>query len=331
MMERELRASDSARGRGKALAGGGRAWGSELVIERFVQNRDASLCLVTNVRTRSMRVVDFRAGASLAKRNLVLELARAAGVERVHTLVERDEVASWKRMGFVREATILGYYKRSDAHVLGCLVAHAAADFSIASSIDDDDDDSGESAQAPSGSGCDAIAIAERTIARARRLAREHGGARRARVKLVEVSRHAVAPHVARSLAGPALTAFEPFGRDVSTRYFSASGRGGCELVLKAESQGGFGAAFVELLTTTTAPGEQEVRVAAVDSLLERLSAAGHSSAFAIAPSDDERDAELFLRCGFRRSGLLRGYFRGGRTRRDGTVWVRKIAGHSDS
>jgi len=85
----------------------------------FVQNETVSLCLLLNRRTKTMRVIDFRAGPSHAKRVFVLKLAKREGIEKVYTLVERDEVSTWMKLGFAREASIPGFYKRSDAFLLG--------------------------------------------------------------------------------------------------------------------------------------------------------------------------------------------------------------------
>src|SRR5215472_1123310 len=90
------------------------------VDEIFFQNDTVSLCLLVNRRTRTMRVIDFRAGPTPGKRTFVLSLAQREGVEKVYTLVERDEVATWVKLGFAKEGSIPGFYKRSDAFLLGC-------------------------------------------------------------------------------------------------------------------------------------------------------------------------------------------------------------------
>src|SRR5688572_5497296 len=93
--------------------------------EIFFSNSGVSLCLLVNRRARAMRVIDFRSGPSPTKRIFVLSLARREGVDRVYTLVERDECSTWAKMGFAREGNIPGFYKRSDAFVLGAIVPPA--------------------------------------------------------------------------------------------------------------------------------------------------------------------------------------------------------------
>src|SRR5580704_17492210 len=100
-------------------------WGlqQKAVEELFFQNDAVSLCLLINRRARTMRVVDFRAGPSNAKRLFVRSLAEREAVEKIYTLVERDEVATWVKLGFAKEGNIPGFYKRSDASMLGSTVA----------------------------------------------------------------------------------------------------------------------------------------------------------------------------------------------------------------
>src|SRR6516164_3263094 len=106
-----------------------KAWGSQqkAVDEVFFQNEAVSLCLLINRRARTMRVIDFRAGPTPAKRLFVVSLAQREGVDKVYTLVERDEVATWVKLGFAKEGNIPGFYKRSDAFLLGCSVNAALA------------------------------------------------------------------------------------------------------------------------------------------------------------------------------------------------------------
>src|SRR4029078_4204167 len=93
------------------------------VEELLFQNDSVSLCLLVNRRHRTLRVIDFRAGPTAAKRNFVIAAAQREGVEKVFTLVERDEVATWTRLGFVREGSIPGFYKRSAAWIRGAVVS----------------------------------------------------------------------------------------------------------------------------------------------------------------------------------------------------------------
>ena len=101
------------------------------VEELYFRSDSAYLCLLLNRRTRCIRVIDFRAGALPAKRLYIQSVATQENVEKVITLVEKDEVSSWTRVGFVREGTIPGFYKRSDGHLCGCVIGDKTASIEV--------------------------------------------------------------------------------------------------------------------------------------------------------------------------------------------------------
>src|SRR5688572_16344099 len=99
--------------------------------ELHFRSDNAFLCLLLNRRNKFIRVIDFRAGALPAKRLFIQSIAKREGVEKVITLVEKDEVSSWTRVGFVREGTIPGFYKRSDGHLVGCVIGEKTASVEV--------------------------------------------------------------------------------------------------------------------------------------------------------------------------------------------------------
>jgi hypothetical protein len=298
------------------------------VEEMFVQNDAVSLCLLLNRRTKTMRVVDFRAGPSHAKRLFVLRLAMREGIEKIYTLVERDEVSTWSKLGFSKEANIAGFYKRSDAFILGCSVdaSGAAPDLRVPVGLEEDDD---PSPAEPS----PAHDFAEKTLAHAKKHAKELADRPLPITKVAVVSE---TDTVAKKLVekaiktGRALTAFEPFGRDVERRFFHLTSRGGFELLASTESQSCFGNAFLELLTGPKTEAERLATVAALRALCDKLLAEGVVSCFALAPSDDVALATAFAFNGFRRTGLLQNHVTVGGERRDAIVFSRKLANPGD-
>ena len=106
-----------------------------IVEELYFRSDSAYLCLLLNRRTRSIRVVDFRAGALPAKRLYIQSVAMQENVDKVITLVEKDEVSSWTRVGFVREGTIPGFYKRSDGHLCGCVIGDKTASIEVSDAL----------------------------------------------------------------------------------------------------------------------------------------------------------------------------------------------------
>ncbi|MGD0675592.1 MAG: hypothetical protein ABSC94_09255 [Polyangiaceae bacterium] len=300
--------------------------------EIFFQNDAVSLCLLINRRARIMRVIDFRAGPSSAKRQLVLSLALREGVEKAYTLVERDEVQTWIKLGFAKEGNVPGFYKRSDAFLLGCPVSSAstAPARSSPSAESPVESETRLVAAKPVGSAASMTAgqeRMERTIASAKR------GLKDVLEKMPQQARIAVIDEpearklaVAAVRAGRGLTAFEPFGRDVERTYFLVTVRGGFEFAASAESQACFGNAFLELLVAPKTEGEKMATAGALRALCERLLSEGVVSCFALAPSDDVGLASAFLSNGFRRTGLLAEHMMVGGHRKDAILWSRKLA-----
>lgn len=295
------------------------------VEELFLRNDTVSLCLLVNRRAKTMRVVDFRAGPSNGKRVHVLKFARREELEKIYTLVERDEVGTWLKMGFTREANIPGFYKRSDAFILGCSVSTSPIEGDLRMSAGgdddlDDEDDEDETRRA-------AVDAAERTLAKAKKATKELLDRQLPLTKIAPAKDADARKAVDRAVrTGRALTAFEPFGRDVTRRAFTLASRGGFELVASVETQSCFGNAFVELLTGPSSEAERIGTVAALRTLCDTLAAEGVVSCFALTPSDDVALATAFVFNGFRRTGLLQNHLTVGRDRKDAIVWSRKLA-----
>ena len=302
------------------------------IEEMFVQNDAVSVCLLINRRTKTMRVIDFRAGPSHAKRQFVLKLAKREGIEKVYTLVERDEVSTWVKLGFSKEANIPGFYKRSDAFLLGSPVDDAAASLhesDLRAPLDagaDDDDDVVDDKPSPAHERMEKTLVSAKKQVKAL-LDRQLPPTKIAQVKEAEI--HKTLEKALRS--GRALTAFESFGRDVERRYFQLTARNGFELVASTESQSCFGNAFLELLTAPTTDHERAATISALRTLCDKLLAEGVVSCFSLAPSDDVALATAFVFNGFRRTGLLVGHMLVGGKRKDAIVWSRKLANPTET
>ncbi|MFO0676946.1 MAG: hypothetical protein U0169_10445 [Polyangiaceae bacterium] len=337
-----------------------KAWGStdktaekKAVEEVFFQNDAVSLCLLINRRAKTMRVVDFRAGPSNAKRTTVMSLAQREGVDKVYTLVERDEVATWTKLGFAKEGNIPGFYKRSDAFLLGCTVPAANAktkttknvlpsahvstkalrdrvshtDARYAQAALEVDLEDVESADVPD----PAVARAEKTIVQAKKLAKELQDRPLPVVKITPIREAETKKQVATALrAGRGLTAFEPFGRDVERRFFQLTARAGFELVVSTEAQSCFGNTFLELLTSPRSENDRLATISAIRTMCDRLLAESTVSCFSLAPSDDIGLATAFVFNGFRRTGILQNHVLVGGARRDAIIWSRKLANPAD-
>jgi hypothetical protein len=310
-----------------------KVWGTQqrAVEEIFFQNEAVSLCLLVNRRARTMRVIDFRAGPTHAKRLFVLSLAQREGMSKVYTLVERDEVQTWMKLGFAKEGNIPGFYKRSDAFLLGC----SAAPGRNPAQPGHPDEIPAQSEMRLAVAGASPPMTAgqermERTIATAKRGLKD-GAEALPHAKIAPLAEAEMRKAVAAALrSGRALTGFEPFGRAALRRYFTATARGGFELHASIESQECFSNAFLELLQSPRTEAEKLATAAAIRAFCERLLAEGVVSCFSLAPSDDVALATAYLQNGFRRTGLLHEHLFVRGERKDAIVWSRKLANPSD-
>jgi hypothetical protein len=277
-----------------------------IVEEKHFRSDNAFLCLLLNRRTKHIRVIDFRAGALPAKRLFIQSVAQREGAEKVILLVEKDEVSSWTRVGFVREGTVPGFYKRSDGHLVGCVIGDKTASV-----------EAGEAAQR----------LADRTITAGRKLAAElEEPGKGITVKAVEEHVALAARDAQWKKQEGTYGCFDLFGRDPEAVYVEVSSKKAKSNFLRAEYQDCFGHSLIEILRRPKGEAELVAAVAGLRGLDEELKPFEIVSAFAFAPVDDVELSAVFLAAGYRKTGLLaRGVLVEGK-RSDAILWTRKLA-----
>jgi hypothetical protein len=288
--------------------------------EILFENSKVSLCLLLNRHARTLRIFDFRAGGDPTKRGYVMSIAQREAVERAFTVVERDEVTVWSRLGFQREGTIPGFFKRSDSYVLGTSVPPALTQ---------------GSSPPPPESGTQVVAdlegAAERVHQEARRISKELPAPSPRQVRLQPAPEAIVRKAVAAAVrSGRALTRFDPFGRGVVRADYQFTARGGFSLVASVERQPSFDNAFVELLTAPRTERDRLLTHAALHQLCERLGREGTVACFGFSPIDDVNLAAIWLANGFRKTGLLPNHLLVGGRRSSAFLWTQKLAVPSD-
>lgn len=284
--------------------------------EIHVQRGDVSLCLLVNRRTRTLRIVDFRSGPSLLKREIIRRVAREEGIERAFTVVEREEAPGWVRLGFRKEATLPAFYKRTDAVLLGVSFGlrpsapRRAKHLPLASR--------GEPGMA------DPV---ERAYQAARRMVRGQSPQELPTVKLQAAKEADVLRCLAAAMhSGRALTGLEPFGRGGERSSHLATARGGFSLLLSVECQPCFDNALVDLLTAPRSEKEAWMTAAALHSLDPILAERGALAVFAITPAAAVELSAALVRAGFRRTGRLHQHLALRDERCDALLWSRKLA-----
>jgi hypothetical protein len=224
-------------------------------------------------------------------------------------------------MGFAREGNIPGFYKRSDAFVLGAMVPP-----------NDSGDDLEQSGLRPAYTADGAEDTeTERLYQHARKVAKDREALPPFVAKVQPARPADVQKAVAAAVkSGRALTAFEPFGRDVQRAHYLCTARGGLSLVASVEMQTCFNNAFLEILTAPRTDKEQGLVSAALRQLCDDLFEREVVGCFALSPTEDTDLGAIYLNNGFRKTGVLRRHLWVARRRVDAFLWSRKLAQPSD-
>lgn len=266
------------------------------------------LSLLLNRRNQFMRVIDYRAGSVPSKRLYIQDLARKEGIRKVLTLVEKDEISSWTKVGFVREGTIPGFYKRSDGHLVGCVIGDRIPS-------DDVSDDT--------------VRLADRTINAAKRNTKDF-----VPIKGVSLSEEELETAEKERdqvwKKGSAFHTFDDFGRDAQRSYFRCVHRKKEWNLISAEYQECFGHSLVEVLQRPDGEQEELVLMEGLRELGEQLKERGIVSVFSFAPADDVVMATVFTGAGYRKTGLLASGVLVGDERKDAILWTQKLMNPGD-
>jgi hypothetical protein len=292
---------------------------TERSIDELTFHNDAvSLCLLANRRHQTVRVIDFRAGPTLAKRNFVINTAKRENLEKVFVLVERDEVNTWTRLGFRREGSIPSFYRRSDAWIMGAVVGRVGP-MRPERAYDDDDDDLPDDPNP-------AVELADKVIDKAKRLAKDVVEKSIPVTKIAPAKRAQVEKAIAQATkAGRALTGFELFSRDAERHHWLITGKGSFELYASHEIQPSFASSMMEILVAPRDESERMLTISAIKSVVSKLVEVGAVSTFSIAPADDIVLSSCFIAAGFKKSAVLASHMNVGGKRRDAIIWSKKL------
>lgn len=280
-----------------------------VVEELHFRSELVYICLVVNRRHRSARIVDFLAGNFPQKQAAIQQIAVREGIERVYTLVEREESVGWARAGYAREGSIPGYYKRSDAHVMGHLIHNPPR-------------------LSPEG-------VLVPPVADAQRAEKALNAAKKLKdivapkgVRVHPMTDDELATLRAAAKGKKSLTFIEDrFGRTGARLHVAARGTSGgraVEQIVSAEVQECFGNAFVQIAASPTSELDARMLVAALTGLVDLLKSRDVVSTFAFAPVDDTLISAAMLAAGFRKTGLLAQHLAVGDKRSDAVLWTRK-------
>jgi len=283
------------------------------VEEIHIRRPGVYVSLVVNRRQRVARVVDFLAGNFLQKMQAIDAAALKEGIERVYTLVEREESLGWLKVGYAREGSIPAYYKRSDAYMMGHLVS---------ASPTLTEEGVPEAPVADTGR-------AEKTLVAAKKLAAELSAPRGVRAEVVDDAVAAIRWSSAKAKRPAWLD--ERFGRTGTRFHISAkpakAGAKGSEQVVSIELQETFGNAYLQPASWPAKPEDAAFLRAALEAAGDDLDAREVTCVFALSPAENVHTAAAFLAAGYKKTGLLAKHFAGDKRRLDALLWTRRPAG----
>ena len=288
-----------------------------VVEEIHFRSEQVYISLVVNRRHRTARIVDFLAGNFPLKQAAIQQIAVREGIKRVYTLVEREESTGWARVGYAREGSITGYYKRSDAYVMGHIV-------------NDPPKMSQEGILLPP---VPDVAKAEKALNAAKKL-REVIGPRQVRTQLMS-DRDIEALRTTAKARKELAAVDDRFGRTglrfhVTARDSRGTARA-AEQVVSAEVQECFGNAYVQISSVLATELDARVLVGALNELSEHLKGREVTSTFAFAPVSDSLVSAAMLAAGYRKTGLLAQHIVLNDQRTDAILWTRKTGAAADA
>jgi hypothetical protein len=279
---------------------------SNRLHERMVRNDDIFCSLLFDSSNRTLRVVDFRGGNFQTKHNYLERVLTADGIRKVFTLIERDDMTGWQRVGYMREGTIPGYYKRSDAYIMGRI-------------YDDDWDGVPESDDGPERKNlfndirnlAKEMGDAPASGMRAEHIAEEETlDLLRAECNRLSQKAPAKKGKGAAALQIPPLVdelpLFRQFSREIEYHYFVCQNRRTKQLnMFGAEYQDCFGNAKVDVFFPPLAKGDYGIARFGLLSFIDWLLGIGAVTVFSLVRVDDLPLNALYASAGFRNTGYL--------------------------
>jgi hypothetical protein len=278
---------------------------------------------------RTLRVVDFRGGNFQSKHNYLEQVLIAEGMRKIFTLIERDDMNGWQRVGYLREGSIPGYYKRSDAYIMS-------------RSYDMDSDDksppqNGESAKTTkllndiktlgkdiADQKSPSIQLIQATEEEAIKAIEKETTRLNAKAKKQKKKKKPEIAAVSKLSESPPI--FPQFSREVEHFYFIAQNRRTKQAnVVGAEYQDCFGNAKIQLYFYPDSKPDQNIAKEALRLSIDALEALGAVSLFAIERADNEVLNAIYASIGFRNTGWMNHQLLTKNGPVDSILWTRKL------
>ncbi len=308
----------------------------EVLTERSVGTYDEDLfcSILFDWQNRTIRVVDFKGGRFPAKRKSLEHILKEEGMRKIFTVVERSEVAGWKRIGYRREGSIPGYFNRSDGYIMGCVYDD---EYEIDASRDDNStrfeqflskvEKLKEQIYKKKSSliRLEKIMEEEALLAIGEELKRLKADAKAStKTKKGKTDKNKAKEHTKkRSVCSPL---FSQFGREVEWLYFlTGNSRTKKINIVGVEYNECFNNAKINLFFEPATKADSDFAGNCLSASTKQLREMGVGSAFALAKNDDIPLNAAYLSAGFKNTGHLSNQLFCEKGHCDAILWTKKL------
>lgn len=316
--------------------------GYEPLIERVVRNEDIFCSLLFDHTHRTLRVVDFRGGNFQSKHAYLERILMKEGMRKIFTLIERDDMNGWQRVGYSREGAIPGYYKRSDAYIMSKIYDK---DYDVSQSqgeelaenktflndvkvvgkkLSEQREPSVKVEQIPENEVRELLTEEiERTDKKGPSAKTTKSSKAPKAVKGVKGKKTKSVPPTPATMEG---LVFPQFSREVEHFHFLIQNRRTKQTnVISAEYQDCFGNVKVHFCLTPDSKPEQNLARAGLTVAIDQMAEMGAVSIFATAPVTDEKINAVYASAGFRNTGWMNRQHISDDGATDAVLWTKKL------
>lgn len=304
------------------------------LVERMVRNDDIFCSLLFDPLNLTIRVVDFRGGNFQTKHNYLERVLMAEGMRKIFTLIERDDMNGWQRVGYIREGTIPGYYKRSDAYIMSRIYdedwsnALAGEDLPERKALLAEIKNLAKGLADLKGSGVRCETVTEEEALELIKAEIDRLTGKSPKGKKGKKAKAAQPPPKGADITyeQPSIPVFPQFSRETENYYFHAVNRRtkGMNL-LGAEYQDCFGNAKVDIYFSPTARADRAIARQGLLSFVDWLAAIGAVAVFSLVRAEDVEKNAIYASAGFRNSGWMNRQLLGRNATADQILWTRKL------
>ncbi len=302
--------------------------------QRMVRNNDIFCSLLINQTNKSIRVIDFRGGNFQLKHNYLERVLLSDGMRKIFTLIERDDMSGWSRVGYHREGTIPGYYKRSDAYIMARIYdddwegIREIEDQPERKNILNDAKILGDELTDLKASGLRAEHVAAEEISgllktEFARLAKKAATTKKTKGAKTAGGKETKKTSFSQVIEDPV---FPQFSRETDSHFFICSNRRTKQLNLfGAEYQGCFGNAKMDLFFKPKTKADLAIARHGLNSFVDWLEVIGAVAIFSLVRADDLETNALFFSAGFRNSGWMHRQLMTKEGPVDQILWTKKL------